>query len=51
MRIIATLLAGNSEAQIAQAIQGVREFVDLTLLIDTGITDWTRRVAEELLGE
>jgi hypothetical protein len=51
MRIAATLLSGNSESHIVQAVQSISAVVDQTIFIDTGITDGTRRVVEEVLGE
>ncbi|MEX2173569.1 MAG: glycosyltransferase [Pirellulaceae bacterium] len=49
--LIATILAGNCEALIGDAIRSARQWVDAVLLVDTGITDGTRRIAEELAGE
>jgi tetratricopeptide (TPR) repeat protein len=48
--IVATILAGNSEALIGDAIASAVSWVDRVLLIDTGITDGTRRMAEEIAG-
>jgi hypothetical protein len=50
MRLAATILSGNSEGLIADAIQCVRDWVDRILLIDTGITDGTVAVAREAPG-
>jgi hypothetical protein len=47
----ATTLAGNNDAQIRDALESARGYFGLLLLIDTGITDATRRVAEVMLGE
>jgi len=49
-QIIATMLSGNSEAIIAEAVRGVIDWVDLFLLIDTGITDKTLEIIRELAG-
>ena len=49
MAIVATVLSGNSESAVAPAIERARDFVGQVLLIDTGITDGTRQVAEEAL--
>jgi hypothetical protein len=50
-QLLVTILASNSEAIVGEAIHSSREWVDGVLLIDTGITDGTRRIAGELLGE
>ena len=50
MFILATILSGNSEGLIADAIVGVRDWVGWILLIDTGITDGTVAVAREAAG-
>ena len=41
MPIVATMLSGNSEPLVADAVRSVIEWVDMFLLIDTGITDHT----------
>jgi hypothetical protein len=51
MAIAATILSGNSEALVGDAIGSVRDWVECVLLIDTGITDETLRVARESAGE
>ena len=51
MHVVATLLSANSELVIREAIDSAGGLVDRELLIDTGITDRTREVAEERLGE
>ncbi|MCA9862314.1 MAG: hypothetical protein KC432_04810 [Thermomicrobiales bacterium] len=48
--IVATTLAGNAESEIGDALQSVVEWVDWCLLIDTGITDATARLAQEIAG-
>ncbi len=50
-RIIATIISDNRETVIGGAIQSIAGWVDHVVLVDTGITDGTRRVAESLLGE
>ena len=50
MHLAATILSGNSEGLIADAILYVRDWVDRILLIDTGITDGTVAVAREAAG-
>jgi FkbM family methyltransferase len=51
MSICATILSGNSEALVGDAIRSVRDWVDRVLLIDTGIFDSTLRIASDLVGE
>lgn len=51
MRIIATMLSGNSEAIAADAAASVIEFVDELCLIDTGITDDTISVVRKVAGD
>jgi len=48
--IVATILSGNSELLIADAIKCIRDWVEFLLLIDTGITDNTRSIARDLAG-
>lgn len=48
--IVATTLAGNAEADIGDALRSVIDWVDWCLLIDTGITDGTLRIAQEIAG-
>lgn len=49
--IVATMLAGNNEKIVAEAIRSVIDYVDLFLLIDTGITDNTLGVALAVAGD
>ena len=49
-RIVATTLSGNNEDIIGDALRSVAELVDEFVLIDTGITDNTIQVAEEVAG-
>ncbi len=48
--IAATTLSGNAESDIADALRSVVDWVDWCLLIDTGITDGTLRIAQEIAG-
>lgn len=49
--IAATMLCGNNEAIIADAIRSAIDWVDRFLLIDTGITDNSLKVVEAIAGE
>ena len=51
MRLVATTLSGNSEAIIEDAIRSVCAWVDVCLLIDTGITDSSIERARGVAGE
>src|SRR5262245_28117870 len=51
LAILGAILSGNSQQHIGEALASTVTWIDAALLIDTGITDGTRRVAEELLGE
>ncbi len=48
--IVATMLTGNGESIVADAVRSVIDWVDLFLLIDTGITDQTAEIAKNLAG-
>jgi hypothetical protein len=50
MTIVATILTGDSAGLIGDAVGSVAPWVDLVLLIDTGIADATREIAEERAG-
>ena len=50
VQVIATLLTGNSEAIVADAIGSVIDWVDALLLIDTGVTDGTLERARDAAG-
>jgi tetratricopeptide (TPR) repeat protein len=50
MLVVSTTLTGNSEAVIGDALRSVIEWVDLCLVIDTGVTDQTLRIAREVAG-
>ncbi len=51
IRLVATTLSGNSEELVADALRSVVDWVDVCLLIDTGITDTTRERAREVAGD
>ncbi|MDZ4852085.1 MAG: hypothetical protein SGI77_22585 [Pirellulaceae bacterium] len=46
MKLCATILARNEESTIADAIASVVDWVDMILLIDTGVVDSTLSIAE-----
>jgi tetratricopeptide (TPR) repeat protein len=48
--IVATTLSGNAEADIRNALRSVVDWVDWCLLIDTGISDNTLRIAQKVAG-
>lgn len=48
--IAATTLSGNAERAIGDALRSVVDWVDWCLLIDTGISDATLRIAQEIAG-
>ncbi len=49
-KIVATMLSGNNESQVADAIRSVIDWVDLFLLIDTGINDKTVEIVQREAG-
>jgi FkbM family methyltransferase len=49
--IIATMLCGNNESLIGEAMESVIEYVNTFLLVDTGITDDSLATARRLGGE
>lgn len=49
--IVSTTISGNSEAIIGDALKSVIPYVDLCLVVDTGITDNTLKVARETCGD
>jgi tetratricopeptide (TPR) repeat protein len=49
--IASTTLTGNSAGIIADALKSVVGWVDLCLVIDTGVSDDTLRVAREVAGD
>lgn len=48
MKIVATILAGNNEKIIRDAVVSVVDWVDYILLIDTGITDNTKDIVKDV---
>jgi hypothetical protein len=48
--IVATMLCGNNEAIVTDAISSVASFVDELLLVDTGVTDDSVNIAKRLMG-
>lgn len=48
--LAATVLSGNSAAIVADALRSAVEWCDLVLLIDTGITDETASIAQDICG-
>ncbi len=48
--IVATTLTGNAAPDIGDALRSVVAWVDWCLLIDTGISDGTLRIAQEIAG-
>lgn len=51
MKIVSTTLTGNNAAVIGDAIRSVVGWVDLCLVIDTGVTDRSLEIAREVAGE
>jgi glycosyltransferase involved in cell wall biosynthesis len=49
--IASTTLTGNSASIIADALESVVDWVDRCLVIDTGVTDDTLRIAREIAGD
>jgi tetratricopeptide (TPR) repeat protein len=49
--IVSTTLTGNSEAIIGDALRSVVDWVDRLIVIDTGVTDTTLRIARDIAGE
>ncbi|MEX2173731.1 MAG: glycosyltransferase [Pirellulaceae bacterium] len=49
--IAATILSGNSAGIVSDAVLSIVDWVDFVLLIDTGITDDTCRIVEQVAGE
>jgi tetratricopeptide (TPR) repeat protein len=48
--LVSTTLTGNSESVIADALRSVVDWVDLCLVIDTGVTDRTLEIARQIAG-
>jgi hypothetical protein len=51
LKLVSTTLAGNSETVIEDALRSVVSWVDLCLVVDTGVTDRTLDVARAVAGE
>ncbi|HBJ37081.1 MAG TPA: hypothetical protein DDZ51_20485 [Planctomycetaceae bacterium] len=51
VRIAATMISGNSESMVKDAIETVIDYVDEVVLIDTGISDATERLISEVAGD
>ena len=50
MKIASTTLTGNSAGIIADALRSAVEWVDICLVIDTGVTDDTLAIAQNIAG-
>lgn len=50
-KIVSITLANNTEEIIGDALRSVVDWVDICLVIDTGISDKTLQVAEEVAGD
>jgi len=48
--IAATMVSGNSESMVRDAVMSVVNYVDRVVLIDTGINDSTERIVREVAG-
>ncbi len=51
MKIASTTLTGNNADVIGDAIRSVVEWVDCCLVIDTGVTDDSLRIARQIAGD
>jgi hypothetical protein len=51
VKLVSTTLTANSAELIADALRSVVEWVDVCLLVDTGVTDATLQVAREVAGD
>jgi len=51
VRIAATMISGNSQSMVKDAIESVIDYVDEIVLIDTGISDATERLISEVAGD
>ena len=47
---IATMLSGNAAAIVREAAASVADWIDLLLLLDTGITDDTESIVRDVIG-
>lgn len=50
MKLASTTLTGNSANIIGEALQSVVDWVDVCLVIDTGVSDETLRIAADVAG-
>lgn len=50
MQIVGTILSGNSQTLVGEAILSVTDWVDVILVVDTGITDNTLAIAQDSAG-
>src|SRR6185436_17229614 len=51
VKIASTTLTGNNAAIIADALSSVVQWVDICLVIDTGVTDETLEIARRVAGD
>lgn len=51
MKLASTTLTGNNEAVIGDALRSVIDWVDLCIVIDTGVTDSSLDLAREIAGK
>jgi tetratricopeptide (TPR) repeat protein len=51
VKLVSTTLTGNSEDIIGDALASVVDWVDLCLVIDTGVTDRSLLIAKEVAGK
>jgi glycosyltransferase involved in cell wall biosynthesis len=51
MKLVSTTLTGNNAELIGDALRSVLDWVDVCLVIDTGVTDGSLQVARELAGD
>lgn len=49
--IVSMTMTGNSEAIVGDALRSVVDWVDRVLVVDTGVSDDTLRIAREIAGE
>jgi glycosyltransferase involved in cell wall biosynthesis len=50
MKLVSTTLTGNAAALIGDALRSVLDWVDVCLVIDTGVTDDTLTIARDVAG-
>src|ERR1051325_2330326 len=50
MKLVSTTLTGNSAELIGDALTSVVKWVDMCLVIDTGVTDDTLQIARDIAG-